>query len=224
MNKNRLVKVFLFGFAGILCLSPITRNAARANLNQEQLIESVQKNYDSTIDFTADFQQETEIQTLNRNLKAWGKLSFKRPGRMLWHYEEPKGQFVLSDGKNLYFYQPDQNQILKTPLKNAFHSNIPLSFLLGIGNLKRDFKTGVKGVEEGHFVLQLETKGEWAGFSEILLGVDQKSYNIIWGRIRDAAGNITTIRFSDIRKGVGLKDSLFHLQIPEGADLLELGQ
>lgn len=224
MNKNRLAKVFLFGFTGILCLSPMTRNSARANLNQEQLIESVQKNYDSTVDFVAEFQQETEIQTLNRNLKAWGKLSFKRPGRMFWHYEEPKGQFVLADGKNLYFYQPDQNQILKTPLKNAFRSNIPLSFLLGIGNLKRDFKTSVKGVEEGHFVLQLETKGEWAGFSEILLGVDKKSYNIIWGRIRDAAGNITTIRFSDIRKGVGLKDSLFRLQIPEGADVVELGQ
>lgn len=224
MNENRLARVFLFGFAGILFFSPIARNLAIANLDEEQLIESVQNNYDTTVDFVAEFRQETEIQTLNRNLKAWGKVSFKRPGRMFWHYEEPKGQFVLADGKNLYFYQPDQNQILKTPLKNAFRSNIPLSFLLGIGNLKKDFKTSVKGVEEGHFVLQLETKGEWAGFSEILLGIDKKSYNIIWGRIRDAAGNITTIRFSDIRKGVGLKDSLFRLQIPEGADVVELGQ
>ena len=50
-------------------------------------------------DFVADFRQETEVKTLNRTLKASGKVSFKRPGKMLWRYEEPKGQFVLADGK-----------------------------------------------------------------------------------------------------------------------------
>ena len=72
----------------------------------DQIVDSLQKNYDATVDFVADFRQETEVKTLNRKLKASGKLYFKRPGKMLWRYEEPKGQFVLADGKNLYFYQP----------------------------------------------------------------------------------------------------------------------
>ena len=105
---------------------------------------ALQKNYDATVDFVADFRQETEVKTLNRSLKASGKLSFKRPGKMLWRYDEPKGQFVLADGKHLYFYQPEQNQVIKSPLKNAFRGDIPLSFLLGLGNLKKDFNATLK--------------------------------------------------------------------------------
>ncbi|MGH7783386.1 MAG: outer membrane lipoprotein carrier protein LolA, partial [Candidatus Binatia bacterium] len=66
--------------------------AAETAKTAEQVVDALQKNYDGTADFTADFRQETEVKTLNRNLKAWGKLSFKRPGKMLWRYEEPKGQ------------------------------------------------------------------------------------------------------------------------------------
>ena len=105
-------------------------SSATETRSGDQIVDSLQKNYDATVDFVADFRQETEVKTLNRKLKASGKLYFKRPGKMLWRYEEPKGQFVLADGKNLYFYQPEQNQVIKSPLKNAFRSDIPLSFLL----------------------------------------------------------------------------------------------
>jgi outer membrane lipoprotein carrier protein len=192
--------------------------------NADAIVDSLQKNYDATIDFTADFRQETEVKALNRNLKAWGKLSFKRPGKMLWRYEEPKGQFVLADGKYLYFFQPEQNQIIKSPLKNAFRSDVPLSFLLGIGNLKRDFSATLKATDEKQYTLRLEPKNDTGGFSEVLLGVGKPSYDILWVSVRDATGNLTTINFSSMRKGVGLKDSLFNLQIPAGADVVELGQ
>jgi len=197
--------------------------AADSN-STELIVDSVQKNYDATIDFVADFRQETEVKTLNRNLKASGKLSFKRPGKMLWRYDEPKGQFVLADGKYLYFFQPEQNQIIKSPLQNAFRSDIPLSFLLGIGNLKKDFNAALKGGDENQFILRLEPKGEAGGFSEILVGVSKNSYDILSISVRDAAANLTTIRFSAMRKGAGVKDSVFTLQIPSGADIVELGQ
>ncbi len=191
----------------------------------EHIVDALQKNYDATVDFVADFRQQTDVKTLNRSLKAWGKLYFKRPGKMLWRYEEPKGQLVLTDGNSLYFLQPEQNQILKSPLKNAFRSDIPLSFLLGIGSLKKDFDAVLKATEESQYVLRLQPKrGDAGGFSEILLGVNRTTFDIVWASVRDAASNLTTIRFSDMRKGVGLKDSLFRLEIPDGVDIVELGQ
>ena len=190
----------------------------------DQIVDALQKNYDATVDFATDFQQETEVKTLNRSLKAWGKLYFKRPGKMLWRYVEPKGQLVLMDGSHLYFFQPEQNQIIKSPLKNAFRSDIPLSFLLGLGKLKKDFNVTLKAADETQYILRLEPSGDAGGFSEILLGVDRHNYDIIWASIRDAASNLTTIRFSGMRKGTGIKDSLFRLQIPDGVDVVELGQ
>lgn len=192
--------------------------------NEEaSVVENLQKSYDSAVDFVADFQQETEVKTLNRKLKTSGQVYFKRPGKMLWRYNEPKGQLVLADGKNFYFYQPEQRQVMKSPLKNAFRSDIPLSFLLGLGSLKRDFKVTSKGLEQGHYLLQLAPKGGPGGIGEILLGVERRSFDIISARILDATGNVTTIRFSNMQKGVGLKDSLFRLQVPDGVDVVELG-
>ena len=143
---------------------------------------------------------------------------------MFWQYEEPKGQFVLADGKHLYFYQPEQNQVIKSPLKNAFRSDIPLSFMLGIGNLKKDFKAALKATEPTQYILRLEPKGESGGFSEILVGVTKASSDISWVSVRDASNNLTTIRFSGMRKAVGVKDSLFQLEVPNGVDVVELGQ
>jgi outer membrane lipoprotein carrier protein len=211
-------------FVGLTVTAGTTLGLAAESRSADQIVESLQKNYDATVDFVADFRQETQVKTLNRTLKAWGKLSFKRPGKMLWRYEEPKGQFVLADGKHLYFYQPEQNQIIKTPLKNAFRSDIPLSFLLGIGNLKRDFNAALKGTEDNQYVLRLEPKGEAGGFSEVLLGVSRSTSDIVWVSVRDAVGNLTTIRFSNMRKGVGVPESLFRLEVPAGADIVELGQ
>jgi outer membrane lipoprotein carrier protein len=211
----------------ILILAATTTGApsfAADGRSAEQIVDSLQKNYDATVDFVADFRQETEVKTLNRNLKAWGKLTFKRPGKMLWRYEEPKGQIVLADGKNLYFYQPEQNQVIKSPLSNAFRSDIPLSFLLGLGNLKKDFNVALKGADENQYVLRLEPKGDLGGFSEVLVGVSRGTSDILWVSVRDAASNVTTIRFSAMRKGIGVPESLFRFQLPDGVDVVELGQ
>ena len=190
----------------------------------DAVVDALQKSYDATVDFVADFRQETEVKTLNRTMKASGKLSFKRPGKMLWRYDEPKNQFVLTDGKHLYFYQPEQNQVIKSPLKNAFRGDIPLSFLLGLGNLKKDFSATLKASDESQNILRLEPRGEAGGYGEILIGVGKVGSDILWVSVRDAAGNLTTLRFSGMRKGVGVSDSLFQVKIPNGADIVELGQ
>jgi outer membrane lipoprotein carrier protein len=207
-----------------MALSGAQLSAATASNNADAVVEALQKSYDSTTDFVADFRQETEVKTLNRTMKAFGKLSFKRPGKMFWRYDEPKNQFVLTDGKHLYFYQPEQNQVIKSPLKNAFRGDIPLSFLLGLGNLKKDFTATLKASDDKQNVLRLEPKGEAGGYSEILLGVSKASSDILWVSVRDAASNLTTLRFSAMRKGVGIQDSLFQVKIPEGADIVEFGQ
>jgi outer membrane lipoprotein carrier protein len=224
MREKLMTKILPPILTGLMALSGAQLSAATASNNADAVVEALQKSYDSTTDFVADFRQETEVKTLNRTMKAFGKLSFKRPGKMFWRYDEPKNQFVLTDGKHLYFYQPEQNQVIKSPLKNAFRGDIPLSFLLGLGNLKKDFTATLKASDDKQNVLRLEPKGEAGGYSEILLGVSKASSDILWVSVRDAASNLTTLRFSAMRKGVGIQDSLFQVKIPEGADIVELGQ
>jgi outer membrane lipoprotein carrier protein len=227
-GKSKLKLFLTFFYATLIAIWCSTVGLALAATESgktaEQVIDALQKNYDSTVDFTADFRQQTEVKTLNRDLKAWGKLWFKRPGKMLWRYDEPKGQIVLADGAHLYFLQPEQNQVIKSPLKNAFRSDIPLSFLLGLGNLKKDFDAVLKASDDKQYTLRLEPKGEAGGFSEILMGVSRTSADIMWVSIRDAANNLTSLSFSNMRKGVGVQESVFRIRIPDGVDVVELGQ
>jgi outer membrane lipoprotein carrier protein len=206
-----------------LLISSISLRAAESG-GAEAIVDRLQRNYDTTSDFTANFQQETEVKTLNRSLKSSGKLTYQRPGKMLWRYDTPKDQFVLADGKHLYFYQPEQNQIIKSPLQEAFRTDIPLSFLLGLGNLKKDFNATLKSTEESQHILRLEPKADAGGYGDIHMGVSRATADILWVSVRDGAGNLTTIRFTDMRKGVGVSDALFKLEIPKGADVVELGQ
>lgn len=226
-KRSKKTRQFLWAIllgSGLVSMVNLQSSRAAETNSAEPIIDALQRTYDATIDFVADFRQETEVKTLGRSLKASGKLSFKRPGKMLWNYETPKGQFVLADGKHLFFYQPEQNQVIKSPLKNAFRGDIPLSFLLGLGNLKKDFNATLKASDESQNVLRLEPKGEAGGHNEILIGASKATSDILWVSVRDAASNLTTLRFSAMRKGVGIKDSLFQVQIPNGADVVELGQ
>ena len=222
-KTRQILLAILFG-SGLVSTVNLQSSRAAETASAESVVDALQRTYDATVDFVAEFRQETDVKTLGRSLKASGKVSFKRPGKMLWNYETPKGQFVLADGKHLYFYQPEQNQVIKSPLKNAFRGDIPLSFLLGLGNLKKDFNASLKASDESQNVLRLEPKGEAGGHNEILVGASKATSDILWVSVRDAASNLTTLRFSAMRKGVGIKDSLFQVQIPNGADVVELGQ
>ena len=221
--QRRFICAVLLAGASIFALGPVASSRGAESKDAEAVVEALQNRVNATADFVAEFRQETEIKTLNRTIKASGKVYFKRPGKMLWRYDEPKGQYVLADGKDLYMYQPEQAQIIKTPLRSAFRSDVPLSFLLGIGSLKRDFQYRLKPAEKGVNVIQLTPKSELGQVGELLLGVDTKDFELQWVRIQDAVGNVTSVRFSSIQRGVGVKDSLFRAEIPQGVEVVELG-
>src|SRR6202044_4115580 len=60
---------------------------------------------------------------------------------MRWEFSDPEKQTIGSDGTTLYSYDPDLNQVVESPLKQALKSSSATSFLLGIGNINRDFKS-----------------------------------------------------------------------------------
>jgi outer membrane lipoprotein carrier protein len=185
------------------------------------VVRKLQTRYETTKDFTADFTQAVEAATLGKTLESSGQVFFKRPGRMRWEFLEPEKQTIVADGQTLWVYQPDHHQVLRTPFRAAFQSATPVSFLLGVGELSKEFDPSlVTSPGAGVIRLKLVPKQE-REIGVLVLDVDPRTYDIAAAEVTDPLGNVTRLKFSNLKRDVGLTDSNFTFKTPPGTDVVE---
>lgn len=197
-----------------------TRAPAGAPVSRDlkQVLDRLQQHYRDTKSFSAKFNEEiATVGAPKRNRQ--GTVSLRKPGRMRWDFETPEKQTVVSDGETLYTYDPDLNQVVKTPLKQALASNSATAFLLGIGNIKRDFQAQFAKPATPTGLVDLILNARAGGY-KVELGVDPKTYNLATLTLTDQLGNVTRIYFSEVRDNVDLPESMFVFKTPPGADVV----
>lgn len=193
-------------------------SGAPASKDLKQVLDRLQHHYRNTNSFSAKFNEEiAAVGAPKRNRN--GTVSFRKPGRMRWDFETPEKQTIVSDGETLYSYDPDLNQVVETPLKQALKSSSATSFLLGIGNINRDFKAAFASPATPTGLIDLNLDAKTGGY-KIEVGLDPKSYNLITLTLTDQLGDVTKIDFSDIRDNVELPESMFEFKAPAGADIV----
>ena len=190
--------------------------AQRAEL--KATLQRVQAHYKDTRTLRAKF-DEVILAASGGRRQRQGTVYFEKPGKMRWEFGEPHAETIVSDGKDFYDYAPDLNQVMRTPVRRAFKSAAPVAFLLGMGDMERDFKALVPPPSsDGLLHVSLVPKG---GGDVVELGLDPKNYNLASARVADQIGNITTLNFSDLQSNVALDGSLFHFEAPKGADVID---
>jgi len=217
-------KMSLSVLTALLLCHPCFVPAASAITGQAVLSE-IQNRYDSTSDLEARFVQEFIGKVMRQPQKGEGVVYFKKKGMMRWDYRVPNQKFI-SNGQVVWYYQPDENQVLLYDLSSLVQEKTPLAFLAGEGNLSRDFglvnfNEAVSAKEE-NYVVELVPKEPHAGLSKLVLSVDKKTYYIHQVDVIDGLGNVTRTRFMDIKTNLGLQSSLFNFSIPPGAEVLKV--
>ena len=184
----------------------------------KQVLDRLQRHYHDTNSFTAKFNEEIASVGAPKKNRT-GMVSFRKPGRMRWEFDDPEKQTIVSDGETLYSFDPDLNQVVETPLKQALKSSSATSFLLGIGNINRDFKAAFAHPATPTGLVDLILDAKTGGY-KIEVGLDPKSYNLMTLTLTDQLGDVTRIDFSDIHDNVELPDSIFAFKTPAGADVV----
>ena len=188
----------------------------------QAVLTEIQTRYESTNDLEANFLQEYIGKVMRQSNRGEGKVYFKKKGMMRWDYRIPN-QKLISDGQTLWYYQPEEKQVVISDVSKALKE---FGFLAGEGDLRRDFELlnmneSISQKEE-HFVLELIPREPYAALSKLTLTVDKKTYYIIQTDVFDGLGNVTRTRFTDIKTNKELPNSFFHFTIPPGVEVLKM--
>jgi outer membrane lipoprotein carrier protein len=187
----------------------------------DEIVTKVQQQYDTHADFKANFVQESLVKSLGRKQVSEGAVYFKKPGKMRWTYQKPFKQEIISDGKTLWSYRPDDKQVMVSQMSQAVQGKVPSTFLAGLGNLKLDFQArwGKEPSPKENYYLEL-TPNEFQGSLEKLFFlIDRENFRILQAKILDVMGNSTQIHFSKIQFDNRLSDSLFTFTPPQGVEV-----
>ncbi len=203
-----------------LALSPVVFCATG-----QEILNEIQNRYEKTNDFEANFIQEYIGKVMRQPNRGEGKVYFKKKGMMRWDYTVPNQKFV-SDGRNLWYYQPEEKQVLVSDVSSVLKEKTPLAFLAGEGNLSRDFDllnvNEAISQKEDHYVLELSPKEPLSTLSKLILTVDKKNYIVLQADVLDGLGNLTRTRFIDIKTNVGVLNSFFQFAIPPGTEVIRM--
>ncbi len=203
-----------------LCGALALVGSVSADEKADRLVEQVQARFDATRDLRADVAQEVAVLSLGRSVSTTGKVIFKRPGKMRWELRGDESQIIVADGETIWFYQPEDEQVLKAPVRSAFRSSTPVSFLTGVGKIADDFTASLEGESDGRIDLLLLPKRA-SEIGRLVLSVDAESHDIVAAKVTDPLGNVTDLRFTNLQRNTDVAESQFTFEVPEGVDVVE---
>ncbi len=191
------------------------------SITKDEIVANLQKKYDKVEDYSADFIQKTEMVSVSRVKRAKGTVYFKKNGRMNWEYTQPVKQNVISNGKKMWIYQPELNQVQEFDYAGLDMSKTANSFLNGIGRLKDDFEISFSDeVASEYYVLELVPKEDTLGFEMMKVYIMNMAFIISKTVTYDEYENTNTIVFKNIKFNTGVADDFFDFKVPEGVHVV----
>jgi outer membrane lipoprotein carrier protein len=215
-----VVSVLLSEYAGSFA-APTPTSAT----DVKTLAAAVDAHYNHLRSLQAEFTEVYRGSGMDRTES--GTLWLKKPGKMRWEYRSPREKLFVSDGKDAWFYVPEDRQARKTAAKKLEDVRSPLAFLLGKTRLEKELHglslaPDVEPLGSGDVVLRGVPTAMGDQVSEILLEITPES-RIVRMAVQGVDGAATEYRFTDQKEDVAIADGRFAFKAPAGTEVLEGG-
>jgi outer membrane lipoprotein carrier protein len=153
------------------------------------------------------------------------KGGLKKPGKMRWEYRSPREKLFVSDGKDAWFYVPDDHQARRTEARKLDDIRSPLAFLLGKSKLEKELQglslaPDVAPMSAGDLVLRGVPQALAERVSEILLEITPE-HRIVRILINEVDGSVTEYRFNDQKEDEAISEGRFRFKPPPGTETVE---
>jgi len=189
--------------------------------SSEELVDRLQEKYLELTSFSADFEQI--FTSPLAELRESGTLLMKKPGMMYWQYSYPTTKIFLTDGEKSYFYVPDDAQVIVSEL-DLESVQTPLLFLVGRGDIKRDFLVETEVEEQpldvGNSLVRLTPKQPQGEFSHVILEVSDRDLYIRRMIVVEPIGNRNEYVLSNLEENVSIPEQQFQFSVPSDVEVI----
>ncbi|MCL9684333.1 outer membrane lipoprotein chaperone LolA [Legionella maioricensis] len=179
--------------------------------------ELLQTKLNAIRSMTADFKQVVKAKQREVS-RSSGTMALERPGRFRWQTKQPMEQLVVADGKKMWVYDVDLEQVTVKKQEKGLGGTAAL-FLSGYDDtVARDFDVTQKN-EGTTITFNLKSKSVKANFQRIKLIFTAD--NLTGLELHDQLGQTTTVKLSQIKSNPKLAEKLFQFKPPKGVDVVK---
>ncbi|HEY4583812.1 MAG TPA: outer membrane lipoprotein chaperone LolA [Lysobacter sp.] len=148
-----------------------------------------------------------------------GRIALAAPRQFRWEYAKPYPQQIVADGRTVWIYEPDLQQVTKRP-QGAEERSSPLAALTDPSRLDAQFVVQESGSANGLAWVTLTPKGDAssAGFRTAKLGFGPQGLARM--QVVDQLGQRTDIAFSGWKRNAALPAATFRFTPPKGVDVI----
>jgi outer membrane lipoprotein carrier protein len=202
--------------AAILCLLCLCASAQQLDL--KTLLKGVETRYNKAKTLEVQFNEAYTGAGGPRQSES-GKLTLRKPGRMRWDYSAPAGKLFVSDGKQVYLYNPELKRVERMPLKESEDMRAPLAFLLGKLDFAKEFRDIQMKPEGPDYRVSAGAKSDRLPYERIEMVVTP-GFAIRRLIVNGQDQSILTFEFAEEKLNPPVDDSRFHFQAPAGATIV----
>ncbi len=210
--QQSLFRRFLSGLWRVLVLCGWSAAAAGSGMQQlEQFLDGLQS-------LRAGFEQSVVSADRTQQNQARGVFYLLRPERFRWDYVAPYEQQLIADGRQVWAYDPEIEQV-SVQFQGQALRGTPAQLLASDAPVATHFdltEVGPRGELEW---VELIPKDDQGQFTRILLGFVQDRLQRM--ELTDRFGQLTRFRFYDMERNPQLDPGLFVFDPPESYEVFK---
>jgi len=173
----------------------------------------------STHALEAKFSQEVSNKNPGAVSKMYaGNFYMQRPNKFRWHIQSPSEQVIVADGKKLWVYDIDLQQVTVQPLSKQLGDTPALLLSGGSDALSKTFNVKIGQGTKDALWFELTPKDEHSMIQHVSLGFRQNQLHYMI--LTDGTGQESHLTFSDVVLNPSLKKELFVFTLPKGVDVV----
>lgn len=152
-----------------------------------------------------------------RKKTSSGSFEFARPNQFRFSYIKPFEQTIVGDGKKVWIYDADLNQVSSKRMNDALGAT-PAALLAG-GNLGKDFELKALPSAQGLDWVQATPRQRDGSIQQMRIAFKGKDLAAL--ELTDAFGQRSELLFSSVSSNPTLPADRFKFVVPAGADVIE---